>query len=250
MHASDRKYAESLHNSALRLAIAAVLLTALQHLLGPARLAASFSGITDASLQSFFLQSDAGVAHSIRICGLLIIVAGVVMKSRAFAVTGAVIACLSFILMGHSTTYSPRWLLAPLLMLHVTIISFWFGSLRPLRRPVDEDHTVMAERLDHFSRIASRVVPAVVVAGLGLTLVLLESLADLTTPYGIMIIAKISGFTLLLALACLNRWRLLPGIRTGQTAAATSFRNIAAAEWLIIALLIITTVVVTSLFSP
>jgi putative copper export protein len=54
----------------------------------------------------------------------------------------------------------------------------------------------------------------------------------------------------LLGLASFNRWRLLPQIRSGQATASQAFRTITAVEWLIIVTLIITTVSVTSLFSP
>jgi putative copper export protein len=122
--------------------------------------------------------------------------------------------------------------------------------LRPLRRIVAESNTSGAAWLEQFSRIATRLVPMIFVAGLTLAIVLLDSFAALATPYGWMILGKVSGFALLLGLASFNRWRLLPQIRSGQAAAGQAFRSIAAIEWFIIMTLIITTVSVTSLFSP
>jgi len=234
----------------LRLALAGAFLTILQHGVAPVQLAASFAGIFDGSLHGFYLQSSAGIAHGIRLFGMLAIVLGLTLRNRWLALAGAGIACLSFASMGHTSTHSPRWLLAPLLTLHVTIVAFWFGSLRPLHRMSDRHHADVAARLERFSWVASRVVPLILVAGLVLAYALLESFAQLLTPYGLMIIGKVSGFALLLGLASFNRWRLVPQIRLGQAAALSSFRKIAAIEWLMMVSLIVATVSVTSLFSP
>ena len=66
------------------------------------------------------------------------------------------------------------------------------------------------------------------IAGIGLAWGLLPSLAALATPYGAMLFAKVTGFVLLIAMAARNRNRLMPKIRSGNEAAAHSFRQIAA----------------------
>ena len=65
-----------------------------------------------------------------------------------------------------------------------------------------------------------------------------------------MILTKYSGFGLLIAMASINRWRLLPRIRAGNESAIALFQRIAGAEWRIMVALIFVTVTVTSLFSP
>ena len=234
----------------LWLAAAGAALTVVQHVLMTARLAASFDGIVDWSLQAFYLGSDAGAAHGIRLVGLLAILAGGYRRVYLPAAAGAVAVCLSFAAMGHTATHSLRWLLATCLAVHVLMIAFWFGSLRPLRSAAVPDPRSVAELLERFSRIAVVAVPVLFVAGIGLAVVLLGSFQALATPYGAMIVAKLTGFALLVGLASLNRWRLLPRIRSGEQAAIGVFRHVAAVEWLLIALVIATTVVMTSLFSP
>ena len=250
IQANNEENTESLRISTLRLAIAAALLTVIQHVVGPARLAASFTGILDGSLQNFYLQSDAGIAHGMSLVGMLAIITGLIIRNRTIAIAGAVFACLSFAMVGHTVTHSPRWLLAPLLAMHIAIVAFWFGSLRPLRRFSGDSHTEYAALLDRFSRIASRAVPVIFVAGLGLSILLLGSLTKLVTPYGFMILGKISGFALLLSLAIYNRYRLSPGIHAGDARAVTIFRRVATAEWIVIAIITIATVTMTSLVSP
>ena len=244
------QHADTLRASALRIAIVAALLTVIQHVLGPARLAASFSGVFDGSLQDFYLHSDAGIAHGVRLTGMLVIIVGLALRNQLIAMVGGFLACLSFVMMGHTVTHSPRWILALLVAVHVSVVAFWFGSLRPLRRFADVSPTEYALLLDQFSRIAGRAVPIIFVAGLGLSVLLLESFSKLATPYGFMIIGKISGFALLIAMASFNRWRLLPGIRQGDMRAIATFRNIAVIEWLVIVAIIIATVLMTTLFSP
>ena len=232
------------------IAAAGALLAATQLLVEPVRLAGSFDGIFDPALTQFYLGSDAGTAGIVRIVGTLAVLFGFRSRQPWLALTGAALTCLSFTFMGHTVTRGERFLVAPLLLTHIVIISFWFGSLRALRRTDDAGHSDIADVLERFSRIASIAVPILLAAGLGLAVSLLPSFAALFTPYGLMIIAKMSGFAVLITMASINRWRLLPRILAGDGSAIAVFQRIAGAEWLIMVALIFVTVTVTSLFSP
>lgn len=241
---------DKIRQAALRMAEAGAVLTIVQHAMAPARMAGSFEGIADASLQAFHLASDAGVANGLRVLGMLVVFMGVRFRSKWVSLSGATMACLSFAVMGHTVMHEPGWLLAPLLLLHVLVLAFWFGSLRPLRWIADSAGEAVAGQLEKFSRLAGIAVPVLFVAGIVLAALLLNSFAALTTPYGLMIIAKLSGFALLIGMASINRWRFSPRIRAGDAAAARSFRNLALGEWLLILLVIVVTEVMTSLVSP
>jgi putative copper export protein len=232
------------------IAATGALLAAAQLLIEPARLAGSFDGIFDPALTQFYLGSDAGTAGIVRIVGMLAVLFGFRSRQPWLAIAGAALTCLSFTFMGHTVTRGERFLVAPLLLTHIVIIAFWFGSLRALRRTNDFGHADIAGVLERFSRVASIAVPILFAAGLGLAISLLSSLAALFTPYGLMILTKYSGFGVLMAMASINRWRLLPRIRAGDATAVTVFQRIAGAEWLIMVALIFVTVTVTSLFSP
>ena len=231
-----------------RLTSVAAVFTVLQQVVMPARLAGSFGGILDGSLQSFYLGTDAGAASVYRILGLLLILAGLAMNRRYVAIGGALIACISFALMGHTVMHGDRWALAPLLLAHVTIVAFWFGSLRPLlwHRTAQE----LLNPLARFSALAVRIVPLILVAGVGLAIMLLPSFDALLAPYGYMVVAKVIAFAALTSLAAVNRWRLTPRIRAGDAEAVSRFHNVAGAEWLLIWLVVVVTVVVTSFYSP
>jgi putative copper export protein len=232
------------------IAATGALLAAAQLFIEPARLAGSFDGIFDPALTQFYLGSDAGTAGIVRIIGMLAVLFGFRSRHSWLAIAGAALTCLSFTFMGHTVTRGERFLVAPLLLTHIVIIAFWFGSLRALRRTNDFGHADIAGVLERFSRVASIAVPILFAAGLGLAISLLSSLAALFTPYGLMILTKYSGFGVLIAMASINRWRLLPRIRAGDATAVIAFQRIAGAEWLIMVALIFVTVTVTSLFSP
>lgn len=79
---------------------------------------------------------------------------------------------------------------------------------------------------------------------------LLPSLSSLRTPYGLSLIAKVSGFTILLSLAAANKWRFGPRIASGDEAALKAFRASVRAEWLLILAVVIISAAMTALFSP
>ena len=89
LHAHIGTHAEALRRSALRLALAGALLVIFQHAVAPIRLAASFAGIFDGSLHDFYFQSSAGIAHGIRLFGMLAIILGLKTRRRWLAVAGA-----------------------------------------------------------------------------------------------------------------------------------------------------------------
>ena len=118
----------------------------------------------------------------------------------------------SFVLTGHTAVHQRR-LLAPLLILHVSIVAFWFGSLGPLRLVLRlEPPATAAAVLTRFSVAAVWLVPLIAVAGAGMALLLLPDVAALRQPYGLALLTKASLFALLMALAAMNRLRLVPAL--------------------------------------
>jgi len=144
-----------------------------------------------------------------------------------------------------------RWLLAGLLILQLLIIAFWFGALWPLLLASSQEAPATnAAVVEQFSRVAIRLVPVVFLAGFALAVALLPSIASLSTPYGLLLQAKVAAFALLMILAALNKWRLAPRIRGGDPAATRALRRSIMAEWVLIAGVIAITAAMTGLFSP
>ena len=119
-----------------RIAALVALITAVLHyVLTPARMAGDFGSTFDPALESLLLRSNSGTAHIVRVVGLAILLLSLDRASKLntwAACGGAALALLSFVLMGHTVIHPQRWILAPLLLVHVVIAAVWLGALAGL----------------------------------------------------------------------------------------------------------------------
>jgi putative copper export protein len=166
-------------------------------------------------------------------------------------VVGAALVAASFWLTGHTVANPLRWALAPLLTFHVMIVAFWFGALVPLYITCAVETAAIAGKVtEAFSEVALWLVPGIALAGAALSIGLVHHTAELTTRYGLSLLAKFLGFVLLMGLAALNKWRLGPAIVVGDAFAIRSFRRCLAAEYVLISAVLSITAVMTTLYSP
>jgi len=239
--------------AAARTALIGLLATVVYQVVEPARLADSLSGVLDGPLQAALLASSVGTAAAVRLLGLALVAVSALKASRlgaAVGLIGGALIAASFAFTGHTATDSQRWLLAPLLLVHLLIVAFWFGALWPLHLASrHEDLGVNARIIERFSKLAVLLVPMILFAGLALAFVLLPSLAALGTPYGQLLLTKVAAFALLMGLAALNKWRLGPQIGAGSAAALRGFRRSVLIEWGLIAGVLVATAAMTGLFS-
>jgi putative copper resistance protein D len=261
-----------------RSAWAAMALVALHYGLEPARMAGDLAGIGDLSLQELAATSGVAIAALLRIVGLLLIIVG--LKSAPAqqpqsapggaagaggwargqvpyslqapaSWLGAVLVAASFTATGHTAaSESHRWALASLLVLHLLVIEFWFGALLPLVFATRADPQLAARSVQRFSRIATALVPLILIAGLGMAWLLIPSWQVLGEPYGQLLLAKLIGFGVLLGLAALNKWRLGPELKTAGPHAARRFQRTVVSEYVLIGAVLVITAVMTSFFSP
>lgn len=235
-------------------AVAGLLLAIAYQVLEAGRLTGELAGVFDGSMQRLLLVSDLGAATAVRVLGLLLVALVGFTSSRfrtAAALTGSALVVASFVLMGHTAADPRRWLLAALLIVHLMLVVFWFGALWPLHLVTRrETPAASGQIVARFSKIAVGWVPVIFFAGLAMSMLLLPSLASLITPYGNSLLAKATGFALLMALASVNKWRLGPLMRDGDRNAAAAFRRSLAVEWALIACVLAVTAVMTALFSP
>ncbi len=235
-------------------AVAALTAAVLQFVLTPARMAGSLGSTFDPSLEALLLQSNSGPSSIVRVVGLAALAMSLDQHNRLNTIVGnagAALALVSFALAGHTAIHEQRWALAPLLLVHVAVAAFWFGSLWPLRWiALAESARAAARVLERFSSHAFRLVPAVLVCGLIMSVLFLQSVAELLTGYGALLIGKVLGFAVLMGLAAANKWRFVPGLVSGNALAARNFRRSVAAEWWLIGAILVGTAVMTSLFSP
>jgi copper transport protein len=130
---------------------------------------------------------------------------------------------------GHAATAPPQWLMRPSLFLHGVAVAYWVGAFAPL--------VVLARRRDdpllpvihRFSAIAVPAVALLVLTGLALAIVQLESFRALVeTQYGLILSIKLALVVLLLGLAALNRFRLTPMLAAHPTDTRPLLRSIVA----------------------
>lgn len=233
------------------------LVVVLAHLtLDGARLSGDYDGMWDWDLQRLAWNSKSGLSQLVQAAGLLVIHLTLRRRGRSespvrfmwAAVAGAVV-CAGFLLTGHTSHHRLRAVLAPSLALHVLILAFWFGSLLPLILVTRlESRETVVDLFGRFSSLAAWLVPLLLVAGLVMAAILTGSFEILRRPYGELLLAKLSGFGLLMVFAGLNKWRLTPALAAGGPGGP--LRWSIAVEYALIVAVLSVTAVLTTFYSP
>ena len=231
-----------------------VALVVARYLLEPVRMTGTLSGVLDTSMHEFLLTSNLGLAQLARLAGAGIVGLALLQSSRLrhrVALAGVLLIAVSFSLMGHTAASDQRWILGTLLALHVLAATYWFGSLIPLyvacgRESLSDTGSLVAR----FSSVAVRIVPLIFLAGIGMAILLLPSLGSLGSPYGLLLIAKVLVFTVLMGIACLNKFRLGPAVASGHVPSLVLLRRCVAIEVWLIAVVLTVTAAMTTLYSP
>lgn len=136
---------------------------------------------------------------------------------------------LALALSGHASAAEPQWVTRPMVFLHGVGIAFWTGVLTPLGLALARRTPESAGMLRRFSTTIPLVLALLIVAGIGLAVIQVRKPAALVeTAYGLVLLAKLALFVLLLALAVFNRLRLTePAERRDAPAAGRLARSIA-----------------------
>jgi copper resistance protein D len=245
---------EVLRATARRVSLLALAVVAVQALFEPVHLAGELSGLTDPPLLRVFIGSTVAQALALRLAGVacasfalrrgaprpaVAIAAAVLLTSASFAITG------------HTTVAAHRALSQALLLVHVSVVTFWFGALWPLRQMLSLDAPADAARtITAFSAVAVRLVPWLGIAGALLAALLLPDAAALAQPWGLLLLGKVLLFTALMALAAVNRLRLTPALVRAESQAAARLSRTVALEYLLICATLAVTAVMTGSFSP
>lgn len=240
--------------TARRCAAGALIICLLQLLLEPAYMAGEAAGLFDPSLQQLVLHSRAALVPGLRAAAMACLVPALqtpLAGRRVLGSLGLALVLSSFLITGHTVTAGPRILLAPLLGVHVLAVSFWLGALWPLRQLAQRmEPPPLAVLLAEFSRTALWLVPLLALAGIAMACLLLPGVAALASPYGGLLCAKALLFAALMGLAALNRLRLTPALAQGSPGAARVLRGSLAAEYVLVAMVLCVTAVLTGHYSP
>jgi putative copper export protein len=237
-----------------RSAVLAIVLLIAQYVLEAARMSGDLAGAIDPTMQGLALHSGTIVAFSWRLLGLVLILIGVRHRGLSGVVVsalGVVVLSAAFTFVGHTANAPQRWLLSLMLLMHLLLVAFWFGALGPLYLiSARESPPVAARIVQQFSARAVWLAPGVLIAGLVMAVVLLPGLAALRTAYGQLLIVKALGFSALMVLAALNKWRWGPILARGSAEASRAFRRSVAGEYGLITAILCITAVLTMFYSP
>jgi len=232
---------------------AGVVLAGVHLWLDAARMSGEFAGMLDPSMLRLALNSSSAAAQAMQMAGLLVIASGSVSArySKVFGVLGALFAVSGFILTGHTSVHPWRVVLAPLLVLHLLIVAFWFGSLLPLWIvSKGEPIALAATVLDKFSRLATWLVPLIALAGLIMAGIIARGVPPLAEPYGALLLTKLVAFVALMVFAALNKWRLVPAMEVAPAQSLPALRRSMLAEFCLIVGVLAVTATMTTFYSP
>lgn len=120
---------------------------------------------------------------------------------------------------GHAASASPRIVTIPAVFLHAVSVTLWLGSLIPLLILLKRSGPEMRAALRRFSTVIPIVVAILVLSGIALSVVQLETMAALwSTDYGVILLVKLGLVVLMFALAAVNRHFLTePAMAGGVT---------------------------------
>ena len=208
----------------------------------------------DPFLRSLFWESDVSSAQLARLGGATLILVSLWFQRRLAAVSavlGIALIVLSFPLMGHTRSHDGSAVLGALLAVHIFVAAFWFGALVPLLLCMRHGAgPALGALLGAFSRLAVRLVPLLLGAGVVLAWVLLGSLSALLSTYALFLLIKLTAAVVLLLLAASNKHKLSPAVAAGEDAALLALRRSIAAELVLMILIFAATAAMTTLYSP
>ncbi len=148
------------------------------------------------------------------------------------ALFGLLLAAGGFGLTGHTATAAPVVVFAPALVLHLLGAMFWLGALVPLALALRHDPPATARAVfEQFSERALLVVPTLLALGL---LLAMRQLPDggalLASPWGRLLLFKLALLAGLLAVAAINRLRLVPALSAGDPGARPALSRLLALD--------------------
>jgi len=139
---------------------------------------------------------------------------------------GALAVLAAFVLTGHSRVTAPVWLATTADAVHVVAGAVWLGGLAALLADLrhhagDDEPGQAATLVAHFSGMAGWALAGVVAAGVVLGWLEVRVARGLTsTAYGRVLLAKVGVAALVALVAGVNRYRLVPAVRSRPDAPA------------------------------
>jgi copper transport protein len=226
------------------------------------------SDMPDASLSSIMLDSIWGWALVLQIAGVAIAGVALVFVHRPgdsgnkfwnAALAGAIIAAVSPSLSAHAGASRLALIAVPTDMTHIIVGGMWLGTLGVIaivgisaafKTPdAVRPGARVAEMINLFSPLALACGAAVVLTGIGSSLIEVPTIASLwTTPYGVVLLLKLFFVALLFAAGAWN-WRRMKPRLTGDNA-IDPMRSSASLELMLAVAVLAVTAILVALELP
>lgn len=220
----QQSYCHSLyHKSTLIGAITSLLL----FLSVAGNLGGDFASVIDPLMLQLAIETKSGIGYLTAFMGFVVMLVAHKLQSKArkiILIIGSVSVLFSFTLAGHALV--GKLLTQALLMLHLLGIAFWLGALLPFRWICLQSDTTNLLGLAHrFGVLAMVYVGLIVIAGLTYAYTLLgEASLLFTTSYGNVLLVKIMLVAVLLSLAALNKFKLVPELEKNPLQGIRKFK--------------------------
>ena len=198
------------------------------------------ASMLNADVWAAVMRSRIGDAFWLRSAGLVLLAAAVTAWRIGPAITaiGALLVVASYVAMGHSMLFAPRQEIAALVVVHLTVVAFWVGSLPPLlwiahRR----DGAKVARLIQDWSKAAIWAVSAMIASGMLLSWYLTLRMDRIFDAWhGWALAWKALAVLAALGLALWNRQRHTPALARGDAGTGARLAASIRLEMLLVAL--------------
>ena len=209
----------------------------------------------DPFMVNIALSSKSGQAVLVLFSGFLIVFLWISFFQKqkfTLGVVGFTLILLSFSVYGHSTINGLSSQL--LIVLHLGAISFWVGSFLPLRYStqgkVEEEN--LFQIAHRFGIYAVYYIGVLLISGLTLGTILVGGIDQLlNSDYGKAFLLKLAFVTILLGIGAINKFRLVPQLKSNSFSNAVKLRKSINIEiGILFIILIISSLLTTSIELP
>lgn len=218
-------------------------------------------GMFDETVIAMLWDSSVGYSAAIRSAALglafLVFVIAMLSNNKGISLGNFGLIMLGLSAAGFSASFSLLGHVAELpliirilLGIHVFIALLWVGSLFPLWRACQIVTVEPLLGLMHrFGLVAMGAVAVLLICGGIMAYQLLGSVSELiSTPYGLMLLAKVGLVCVILGFAALHKWRLVPQLT--NPIAASRLQHSILLEMLVGLSILILTVLLTTVVGP
>ena len=202
----------------------------------------------DPAMRWMGVETPLGQAAAVRLIGAAFVVSG--LWWRPLALVGALLIVSSYLIEGHTVASDTRLLLAALLFLHLTVAHWWIGALLPLRAVASgKSNDAIVESIEGFGRKAVFAVAVLLLAGFTMLGELVEWRFNAASAYQQGFLLKLLGFSLILAIAGLNKMMWTPLLAQDPQRGRSGLRSSINVEIAVAAAILFATAIATS-FPP